>query len=202
MAPTAPWHGSWICSARCVDPGSWCAWSCCLLQATGRARRRPPRRHHRPRRRLGRPAAIAPTIATQPASQTVASGEVDDADCRAAGTAPLLYQWDVGESGIVVAPVPEGTSTVYTTSALATTTRFGFACRTRPAAPDSQAAMITVTWHRHHRRLLLHRRPQPAPTRQCWRSKTRSLALGQSAASRRRHVRWNSASLGGSTDDG
>ena len=39
------------------------------------------------------PAAVAPTITTQPANQTVTAGQTATFAVVAAGTAPLSYQW-------------------------------------------------------------------------------------------------------------
>src|SRR5215831_8045235 len=41
----------------------------------------------------GSAAAVAPTIATQPANQTVTAGQVATFTVAASGTTPLSYQW-------------------------------------------------------------------------------------------------------------
>src|SRR6202008_3245763 len=61
------------------------------------------------------PAPVAPTITTQPASQTVTAGQTATFAVVAAGTAPLSYQWR--KNGVAI---PGATSSSYTT--LATTT--------------------------------------------------------------------------------
>ena len=57
---------------------------------------------------------IAPTITTQPAAQTVAAGETATFSVTAAGTAPLIYQWQKNSTDISGA-----TSSTYTTPATA-----------------------------------------------------------------------------------
>ena len=55
---------------------------------------------------------IAPTITTQPAAQTVTAGETATFSVTAAGTAPLIYQWQKDSTDISGA-----TSSTYTTPA-------------------------------------------------------------------------------------
>jgi chitodextrinase len=57
-------------------------------------------------------AAVAPTITTQPANQTVTTGQTATFSVSATGTAPLTYQWSKNGSNIVGA-----TSSSYTTPA-------------------------------------------------------------------------------------
>ena len=59
---------------------------------------------------------IAPTITTQPAAQTVAAGETATFSVTAAGTAPLIYQWQKNSTDISGA-----TSSTYTTPATSIT---------------------------------------------------------------------------------
>jgi hypothetical protein len=56
--------------------------------------------------------AVAPTVATQPANQTVFVGAAATFSVTANGTAPLSYQWNKG--GVAI---PAATSPVYTTPA-------------------------------------------------------------------------------------
>ena len=56
--------------------------------------------------------AIAPTITTQPAAQSVTAGQTASFTVVASGTAPLIYQWK--KSG---ANIPGATSGTYTTPA-------------------------------------------------------------------------------------
>jgi hypothetical protein len=57
-------------------------------------------------------AAVAPTITTQPANQTVTVGQTATFSVTATGTAPLSYQWQKNSANI-----PGATSTSYTTPA-------------------------------------------------------------------------------------
>ena len=59
---------------------------------------------------------IAPTITTQPAAQTVAAGEAATFSVTAAGTAPLIYQWQKNSTDI-----PGATLSTYTTPATSIT---------------------------------------------------------------------------------
>src|SRR5439155_543221 len=60
-------------------------------------------------------AAVAPTITTQPANQTVTAGQTATFAVVAAGTAPLGYQWQ--KNGVNIAAA---TSASYTTPATTT----------------------------------------------------------------------------------
>ena len=55
-------------------------------------------------------AAVAPTITTQPANQTVNAGQTATFSVTATGTAPLSYQWQKNGANITGA-----TSASYTT---------------------------------------------------------------------------------------
>jgi hypothetical protein len=55
-------------------------------------------------------AAVAPTITTQPANQTVTAGQTATFSVTAAGTAPLTYQWQKN-----AADIPNATAASYTT---------------------------------------------------------------------------------------
>lgn len=61
-------------------------------------------------------AALAPTITTQPANQTVTVGQTATFSVTATGTAPLTYQWQKNSANIAGA-----TSATYTTPATAST---------------------------------------------------------------------------------
>lgn len=61
-------------------------------------------------------AALAPTITTQPANQTVTVGQTATFSVTATGTAPLTYQWQKNSGNIAGA-----TSATYTTPATAST---------------------------------------------------------------------------------
>ncbi len=58
------------------------------------------------------PAPVAPSITSQPSSQTVVTGQTATFSVAAAGTSPLTYQWQRGAT-----PIAGATSSSYTTSA-------------------------------------------------------------------------------------
>ena len=68
--------------------------------------------------------AAAPTITTQPKSQTIKSGKTATMSVVATGTAPLTYQWYKGASGTTTSPISGATSASYTTPALTATTSY------------------------------------------------------------------------------
>ena len=61
--------------------------------------------------------ATAPSITTQPASQTITSGQTATLTVTASGTAPLSYQWYQGTSGTTTTPVGANAAS-FTTPAL------------------------------------------------------------------------------------
>jgi hypothetical protein len=87
-------------------------------------------------------AAVAPSIVTQPASQTVNAGQTATFSVSASGTAPLSYQWTKNGAAITGA-----TAATYTT--LATTTsdngaKFAVAVSNNVGSLTSSAATLTV----------------------------------------------------------
>jgi hypothetical protein len=60
-------------------------------------------------------AAVAPSIAAQPASQTVTEGQTASFSVAATGTAPLSYQW--GRNGTVISGATASSYTTQATSA-------------------------------------------------------------------------------------
>jgi hypothetical protein len=61
-------------------------------------------------------APVAPTITTQPANQTVTAGQTATFSAVAAGTAPLVYQWQKNGSDITGATTASYTTPVTTTA--------------------------------------------------------------------------------------
>jgi hypothetical protein len=87
-------------------------------------------------------SGIAPTIATQPANQTVTAGQTATFSVMAAGTAPLAYQWQKGTTAITGA-----TSASYTTPATATSdsgSTFSVVVSNSAGKMTSNAATLTV----------------------------------------------------------
>jgi hypothetical protein len=88
-------------------------------------------------------AVVAPTITTQPVSQTVTAGQTATFGVVAGGTAPLSYQWQ--KNGVNIAGA---TLASYTTPATATTdggSTFDVKVSNTAGSVTSNAAMLTVT---------------------------------------------------------
>jgi hypothetical protein len=89
------------------------------------------------------PAAVPPSIATQPASQTVTAGQTATFTVAATGTAPLTYQWR--KNGTVITGA---TSTTYTTPPTTTGdngAQFTVVVNNSAGSATSSAATLTVT---------------------------------------------------------
>src|SRR5213592_74335 len=88
-------------------------------------------------------AAVAPTITTQPANQTVTAGQTATFAVVAAGTAPLTYQWQKNGANLTGA-----TSASYTTPATTTAdsgSTFRVVVANTAGTVTSAAATLTVT---------------------------------------------------------
>ena len=88
-------------------------------------------------------ASSAPSITTQPADQTVTSGQTATFTVVATGTAPLTYQWS--RSG---APIGGATAASYTTGALTTAdsgSTFSVVVSNSIGKATSRNAVLTVT---------------------------------------------------------
>ena len=86
---------------------------------------------------------VAPTIKTQPASQTVTAGQTATFSVVAGGTAPFTYQWQKGTANISGA-----TSAAYTTPATASAdngTKFDVVVSNSAGKITSNSATLTVT---------------------------------------------------------
>lgn len=89
------------------------------------------------------PAAVAPTISTQPANLSVQAGATATFTVTAAGTAPLTYQWKKGGTAIAGA-----TSASYTTPATVAAdggSSFTVTVTNAAGSVTSSAAVLTVT---------------------------------------------------------
>jgi hypothetical protein len=87
-------------------------------------------------------AAVAPSITTQPASQTITAGQTATFTVVAGGTSPLSYQWQKNGANISGA-----TSSSYTTPATTTSdsgSQFTVAVSNVAGNVTSNAAMLTV----------------------------------------------------------
>src|SRR5205823_6596519 len=88
-------------------------------------------------------APLAPTITTQPASQTVTAGQTATFTVTATGTAPLSYQWQKNGTAIGAA-----TAASYTTPATMTSdsgAQFTVVVSNAVGSVTSNAAALTVT---------------------------------------------------------
>jgi hypothetical protein len=86
-------------------------------------------------------AANAPTIATQPASQTVNAGGTATFTVVAGGTGPFTYQWLKGGN-----PIPGATAASYTTPVLAATDNGGqYSVKVGNANGTVSSAVATLT---------------------------------------------------------
>lgn len=91
----------------------------------------------------GSPLA-APTITTQPQSQSIVEDSSATLNVVATGTAPLSYQWYQGMSGNTSNPVGTNSAS-FTTLNLTTTTSYWVRVSNAAGSVDSQTATITVT---------------------------------------------------------
>jgi Immunoglobulin I-set domain len=88
------------------------------------------------------PAALAPTITTQPANQTVTIGQTATFNVIATGTAPLSYQWQKNNANIAGA-----TASAYTTPATVASdnaAKFDVIVTNAVGTQTSTTAMLTV----------------------------------------------------------
>ena len=86
----------------------------------------------------------APTITTQPASQSITSGSTATMSVGASGTTPFSYQWYSGTSGTTTNPISGATASSYTTPALTTTQNYWVRVSNTVGHADSNTATITV----------------------------------------------------------
>ena len=88
-------------------------------------------------------SAAPPNITTQPASQTIVSGQTAVLAVVATGAAPLTYQWYQGMTGDASTPVgTNGTS--FTTPALTATTNYWVKVSNTAGSSNSNTATVTV----------------------------------------------------------
>jgi uncharacterized protein YkwD len=91
------------------------------------------------------PSAVVPSITSQPASQSVASGQSATLNVGAAGTEPLVFQWYSGASGNTSSPVPGATSSSFTTPPLVSTASYWVRVSNGAGSIDSVTVTVTVT---------------------------------------------------------
>ena len=83
-----------------------------------------------------------PTIASQPASQTIIAGSTATLTVSATGSAPFTYQWYRGNLGATTAPVGTNSPT-FTTPTLTVTTKYWV--KISNAFGEIQSSSVTVT---------------------------------------------------------
>ena len=88
---------------------------------------------------------LAPTIVTSPVATTIASGTVATLSVTATGSAPLAYQWYLGESGTTTAPAQNGTGASFTTLALTSPARYWVRVTNSGGSVNSAAVTVTIT---------------------------------------------------------
>src|SRR5437870_3126371 len=87
-------------------------------------------------------AAVAPTITTQPANQTVTAGQTATFAVVAAGTAPLGYQWQ--KNGVSIAGATSASYTTATTTTADSGSTFRVVVSNTAGTVTSSAATLTV----------------------------------------------------------
>src|SRR5438270_380056 len=88
-------------------------------------------------------APVAPTITTQPASQTVSAGQTATFTVTAAGTAPLSYQWQM--NGTAIGGATAASYTTPATTAADNGDQFTVVVSNAVGSVTSNAAALTVT---------------------------------------------------------
>ena len=111
------------------------------------------------------PAASAPSIVSQPASQSVQSGQTVTLSVTAFGSVPLSYQWYVGSSGQTSAPISGANGVTYTSPPLSSTTLYWVRVSNPQGSADSVTVTITVNVGRRRRRRRASRRRSPRSRR-------------------------------------
>ncbi|MFZ0320555.1 MAG: FG-GAP-like repeat-containing protein [Candidatus Sulfotelmatobacter sp.] len=84
------------------------------------------------------------TITTQPASQTIGSGQTATLSVAASGTPPLSYQWYQGASGNTSSPITGATNNSYTTPTLTATSSYWVQVSNVVGSVNSATAIVTV----------------------------------------------------------
>jgi hypothetical protein len=87
-------------------------------------------------------AAVAPTITTQPASQTVTAGQTANFTVVATGTAPLSYQWS--KNGAAISGATSSTYTTPATTSSDSGAKFTVVVSNSAGSATSAAATLTV----------------------------------------------------------
>ncbi len=89
-------------------------------------------------------ACAAPSLAIEPQSQSIQSGQTATLSVTATGATPLSYQWYQGSSSDTSTPVGGNTSS-FTTSALTATTSYWVRVSNSCGHADSATAIVSIT---------------------------------------------------------
>jgi hypothetical protein len=92
----------------------------------------------------GTTSCVPPSIATQPASKSIASGTTTSLSVLAGGTSPFTYQWYIGNSGDTSMPTGSNSATLSNLSPTSTTSYWVRVTGQCPSPVDSNTATITV----------------------------------------------------------
>ena len=87
---------------------------------------------------------VSPTVAKEPRSRTIVSGQTATLSVDATGTAPLSYQWYAGSSGDAGNRIGGATASSYTTPPLTGTATYWVRISNDLGSADSVSATITV----------------------------------------------------------
>ena len=87
-------------------------------------------------------AAVAPSIATQPANKTITAGQTATFSVTAGGTAPLLYQWK--KNGAVISGATSSSYTTLATVVSDNNAKFNVTVTNSVSNASSNAATLTV----------------------------------------------------------
>src|SRR5258708_11773121 len=85
---------------------------------------------------------VAPSITTQPTSQTVTTGEIASFIVAATGAAPLSYQWD--KNGVAISGATSASYTTPATTSSDNGAQFTVLVSNTAGRATSDAAMLTV----------------------------------------------------------
>jgi hypothetical protein len=90
---------------------------------------------------------FAPSVLTQPASQTVPAGTAASLSVVAAGSGPFVYQWFSGPSGNTASPIGGATSASLTTPPITQVSQFWVRVGDGINSVNSATATITIVAH-------------------------------------------------------
>ena len=88
------------------------------------------------------PAPVAPSITTQPSSQTITAGQTATFSVTATGTAPLSYQWN--QSGTAISGATSSSYTTLAETTSASGSQFSVVVSNSAGSVTSNAATLTV----------------------------------------------------------